>query len=1230
VSAIKTVSVKVSNIGSNDNNNTDNILKITVPEGLEFISYPLIDDPALGAFLNGVTEPTADPAGNPAGTIRYGELTYDIKDTSGGITFNIRVRPDSYRFYGDHTVPSPIKAELENSETAGTPIESDFTVGVTGYCEPSSIVGSAVTDYYTDLDVDYLATPLTFYTYKIASGQNRPTYYSQAAYTVSYPVQAELTGVTFGTRGTPNANPEGVSFAGIDGVKNDPAAHKVTFFYENHNTNAMQIRLQLKFTSALGAAPGDRYRAYTATNLEYTSYDGLSGSYTSGALRPYINIVNSGADNSLKVTKVDKTIAPTPYDFGSVTNMLPGYTVLTRFISVNDKGVELTGQNIRYDFPEELNVRGFDLPAPAGTLSTTIFYKKYGDDTEYLQAISATSTGQFQVRINPSMLTDLGDGILRYAYADCGDFPVGFMQGANTDDGSMIFGNLRIENKDKGPFAIKCTVTGAAAAPVEVTSTVSVGPANSNMLMTGRVANYGSTAPYGSVTAGADIPIWATINTYSGVYSGSIQRMKNPVLYAVIPAGLSVNPASIRVIRGSNFTSGAAIDFEYDFRNYTDASGNNPKDVLVIKTKDCNVGQLTETFARLGNVAFGFKYSTNENVGTFSEVLENLIFIGPEELGPDALIPFENMRFNHTNGSGSFTTYDTYDFNGNGAYDDSLSIVASSADGYINVLERKQLVIGAKIKLDTEDDSAYRTYDGTDASKVVFTPGTTADYQVIIENRSDDVVDDLAVYIPVPKLGQNFGTLFQDAVSPWNMKLTEDAVTNGVDAAKFDVAYSENATGANYSTTATYQSVPATAWGNVNMVKVTLNTPLPVGSKTTINFRYDVDVTETEAGTLSGTDNIFNPYYFVDYYIVNGSFPGAKVAANLQLASIQGMVFVDTSKNGIKDGTEDFYTGADVTVTATSASTSTTRTVTTDATGHYSITGLKGANDYVVSFTLPTGYVRTFQNTTALSTVNSDVERTGLDAGKVSGIDTSLDSSRSVNAGYAINAAPVITVNDQTIRADATFTPSVVSIIDDFDGTITYVAGTHVNVNGVLSAGAAGNYTAGTYAVTYHATDSEGLEGVASQKVKINSLPYVVSHDDWTLPVASAPTLQELADHVVLHYDVAGDTVGGATTATVVAAKVTNPTTAPTTVGKYTITIASNSSTIGNIPAGTGNFILTLTAAPAVSATIPDGPDAGTDPDAYASGVKTNQNVTITVTGAPGLTIKYRKGTSGS
>jgi len=1176
----KAVTVTVSGIGS-ENEVTGNVLRITVPEGMTITNYPGKDGnmpEALAAFASVKTHPASTTIGGV--TALYGTIEYNISDLAASIPFEIIIQPDQNRYYGPHTVNDVVKAELVNNLTpAAEPETVTVNAALTGAVTFSSSSTNSVSEQYVKMDAEVSTAGLSAYITK-PSVTDSTVYAKEYTLSITYPAQAKLIGVTSSV--ATNGNDSAV-YNGVKGISHDEESRTLTFYYQNVRINSPSVSLKLQFREDLGAQQGSSYKL-TKAYYEAVMYDGTKKEHTSNSPGYTITIVEDS--DVLELFTGSGTVAPVPVPGLTAGQPLEGLTAVSRIRFSNSQGIQLDDQIVEYEFPEELNIRGFDLPA-GSNLSTTVNYRTTGGEVR-----SANITGTVnnrKVRVSPGMLGLQAGETLAWIQANCGSFPASYHQATSTSEGCVMFGNLYTEYQDAGPFQMKHRIYAEGTEkPAYKTATISTGQAQNTITMTGYASMLNDRTNGKVYTSGDTVPVWGTLNNYSGIYHGTIQRMKNPVIYVLIPEGMSVDRDKISITQG-----GTAVSFTSE---ETVRSGQK---VVIIRTSNCIIGQMKDDLTGYGALTFYYEYTTSKSITSGSFALNDLIMTGPDE--KEVYDHKSTMRI--ASATLSYVKADIYDLNFN-ERNENLGVISTTQT--FSLVQSAAVAIDAKIKLTSEDDSAYRTYDGTEGSKVIFTPGSNADYLVTLDNRTAYAADELVAYIPVPKGGKDFGDNFQEEEFKWDMALKQAAGLSGMEADKFEVAYSTDADADNYQTTATYLS--SAVWPEVTMIKISLKTDevLSAGESVKVKLVYDIDVTDEDAGSLTGEENIFRPYFRVSYRDINGWFHGERVAAKLQIAEISGFVFVDQDKNGEYSAAlgDTAYTGEDITIKITDAPNAGDigRVTTPDQNGYYAFTGLTSGT-YDIEFvkaTLPGGYVFTKQLNDISFYRNSDAARTD---GSVTGIDVSTEASRYIWAGIAENQAPVITAADKEINVGDIYTPSAV-INDDFDGPIPFDKAVHVKENGVNTE------QAGTYEVIYEAQDSDGKTGTAAQKVKVNGLPYLVSAPDIIKPVADAPDMAGLREQVNISYLKASETVGAEPVLTRITASITNPAEAPSTVGRYAISYT------GGTPAVTGTYQLTLMGPPPVSAVYGGITN-------YVSGTKVNQNVTITAGSAPGFTLQY-------
>ena len=461
---------------------------------------------------------------------------------------------------------------------------------------------------------------------------------------------------------------------------------------------------------------------------------------------------------------------------------------------------------------------------------------------------------------------------------------------------------------------------------------------------------------------------------------------------------------------------------------------------------------------------------------------------------------------------------DIYDVNNNG--DLTEMTVSPRFGNTLTVYPLESLIIDTYIV--PQGENRYPNYDGTDATTVGFTPGATAKYTVDIFNNNVDPLTGFEAYIPVPKVGNNFGTNFQTEAFEWNMRLAGAPTIKVVDendvdittsrGSNYQITYSTNATAeANYNS-ATYSS---TYNANATMIKIENTTSTPRGERAYLEFEYAIDETnstiEANPERLNSI-NDFRPYYSFSAGGNIGAARGTMAGVKLVLGQISGIIFKDENYNGIYDAGENLLGAKTVDLYLKNASNvyEYVDTTTTDINGAYDFSGI-GNGLYKVDFSGVLGITERFTriNVGSDETIDSDVEFIGGNGGAVIDVSPAAISSKTISAGIVTYEMPTITItNGATITTQAVnaqypniskelipaITPTYFEQIKATTNTISWTS-SDIGIVTVDTSGYIYGQAVGTTTVTATITDIYGGTSTATIAVTVtgNNIPVITA-----------------------------------------------------------------------------------------------------------------------------------------
>lgn len=335
------------------------------------------------------------------------------------------------------------------------------------------------------------------------------------------------------------------------------------------------------------------------------------------------------------------------------------------------------------------------------------------------------------------------------------------------------------------------------------------------------------------------------------------------------------------------------------------------------------------------------------------------------------------------------------------------STIGGVASTIFTVQAASTFNVATAIQIDGENK--WYSYNPEDKANTtsVFTEGATANVKVTVTNNSGDTADTVEVYIPIPKKGQT--VLGDDFISKAGFDMF---VADAADTAKangWTVEYG-NVTSAAPTGTGDYTFTLSGTWKqnytdvtDANMIKLTLSGSMANGTSAEIilKFKATNDVGQTDSM------NIFKSWY--KYSTKNASMVDTEKVYNfgtlLQNGQLDGTVYLDANRNGVKDEGETGVTNVVVRVTDSDNRTYETQT---GSDGTYSFNSLPGNKKLTVTVINPespdpnnSGGSHRFHalNTSAGVSIGSDVTPAEDNRSASKSDFTLTDGTATVNAG---------------------------------------------------------------------------------------------------------------------------------------------------------------------------------------------------------------------------------------
>ena len=209
--------------------------------------------------------------------------------------------------------------------------------------------------------------------------------------------------------------------------------------------------------------------------------------------------------------------------------------------------------------------------------------------------------------------------------------------------------------------------------------------------------------------------------------------------------------------------------------------------------------------------------------------------------------------------------------------------------------------------------------DGANPITIGTADGSLADMKAtMINNSGVEVEGPTVIYFPIPKKGENWGSLNHDNKAFEFSTALTDAITNP-DKDHFTIEYGKNITptddGLNLQSESSKFSSDTSGWtsddwGEVNCIKITAmdipaNQP---GTADNYDFIYKLKVVDS-TNASDGAVNTWRPIYYQQLTnsagdVFAGWYKGSYVSVKLAEGKVSGQIFIDSNENGKKDSNE--------------------------------------------------------------------------------------------------------------------------------------------------------------------------------------------------------------------------------------------------------------------------------------------------------------------------------------
>ncbi|MEG0576390.1 MAG: InlB B-repeat-containing protein [Bacilli bacterium] len=299
---------------------------------------------------------------------------------------------------------------------------------------------------------------------------------------------------------------------------------------------------------------------------------------------------------------------------------------------------------------------------------------------------------------------------------------------------------------------------------------------------------------------------------------------------------------------GKDITNQCLITLDHKETNGTFVYKISMKNVI---GEDGIVGEYKGKFKKL-NVSFDVHSSKDFSGGTWD--LHDLIFLEDTE--------------NFNKWDNSFNS-DPFDVNNNKKIDDQnikFFKYASNEKTY-SIIPRKTFFSDTSAKSKSETDEAYRNFNNEVTTNIVKVQDT-AQMKVDLYNKGAQVAKEAIIYLPVPKIGINYGPLFQEEDFKWSMKL--DTLLSSNDDYEISYANIVNIPSGGITTDQlkNYDYIEKEHWvkdlSDINMIRIKTKKEVQANNLTSFVFEFSQDGKKSKQLNKETAMNIFNVYQYFD------------------------------------------------------------------------------------------------------------------------------------------------------------------------------------------------------------------------------------------------------------------------------------------------------------------------------------------------------------------------------
>ena len=420
-------------------------------------------------------------------------------------------------------------------------------------------------------------------------------------------------------------------------------------------------------------------------------------------------------------------------------------------------------------------------------------------------------------------------------------------------------------------------------------------------------------------------------DTSSTKQKGTALGVADPMVYMYLPKGMNYKDLKFTLnknvgVPGSKAKIGVPLDYTISSVSYLNSKDDGVSIYKITFPEDTLIGGYDEDGTN-NELKINVTFTTSRSMATGSYAFNDLIQL-TNRTGLEGTVI--------NNGGLINVKKDEYNLN-DGKY--LIGVTSGSTEAAVHLQEIAEIQVDNAItvtkinnqKVENPEWFTYQTANGEPDGNTIALLGMKSEGQIRLHvtNRGSDPSNKVEIVMPIPKKGEDMGTMFMDAPFEYTMNVTwdESEIPEGFNA-RYVMLEKHDGLGA-----FEYRGVGEGEKGNA----VLLSADSMAGKADfTAYFNYYIDDGQPKERNIFRTAHTYKTANNQVYNRV-----GSYVAAQVATGTVKGTVFYDENRNGIQDEGEKPM--ADVIVVVTDSK-GRVQTVKTDENGEYQFNAVREEN----------------------------------------------------------------------------------------------------------------------------------------------------------------------------------------------------------------------------------------------------------------------------------------------